>query len=184
MAFCTGRPANSPPSSIRGVSPCICAMGPAAVLAARSRLSAREPTGRAIAEEDLKDSARMHGLTLHSPSPTERTNSPSFSSGTSSSISFPTYSRRTVFRIKQGKITHRPPREDFPIRAGRPAAPMSGDDDVRIQNRADGGHQLGGAISSTTANNRRNISSRETPTAFMRAASPKPSLTMPRAFSL
>lgn len=58
------------------------------------------------------------------------------------------------------------------------------DDDVRIQNRADGGHQLCGAISSTTANNRRNISSREMPPAFMRSASTKPSLTMLRAFSL
>ena len=89
-----------------------------------------------------------------------------------------------VLRVKQGEITRRPPREDFPIRAGRPAAPTGGDDDVRIQNRADGGHQPCGAISSTTANNRRNISSRETPVAFMRSASPKPWLTMLRAFSL
>ena len=37
---------------------------------------------------------------------------------------------KDVFRIKQGEITRRPPREDFPIRAGRPAASLGGDDDV------------------------------------------------------
>ena len=91
---------------------------------------------------------------------------------------------KDIFRIKQSEITRFPTRKDFPIRARQPATPMGSDDDVRIQNRADGGHQLCGSISSTTANKRRNISSRETPAAFMRSASPKPSLTMLRAFAL